>query len=1007
MKIIITSKFNQNNVLLLSVLLLILIGILAIPSQNNNQILSLSKDVGIVRIVEVMSTNISLCLNSDGVICDYVKLKNTSDTAVNLFGWGLSDSFSKMKFSFSECILQPDESIFVFLNQQQIDRSSLELYANFALSSSGESVILFKPNGEYADVVQVPAMNDNEVYVLSEGEWKVSEYSSYVNTGIVYRNGLLINEIMSKNETYAIGEETCICDYIELVNNSDSYVVLSDYALSTNMDHLQRFIFPENAVLQPGEIALVLCTDQAVSGDNIYTGAPFGLSREGESVYLYNRRQCAIQDAVTIPPLALDHSYSRDSMEWNADMKPTPGLPNTQEGLAIEDARLRARNRLDVFISEILASNLSVSLPGVKGFYDYIELYNASDYDVDLSGCFLTDDPKKPRKWMIEDMMIPSGGYRLIYCEPDNLDLSTDTVRYANFRLTSGNCSVYLYDQTGMLLDRIQAPPLPSNVSYGRSLGEMGLLYYSSPTPNTANASGFAGYSMSPAFSVSGGVYEHPVTVEIEYPADALVYYTLDGSDPDESSAVYTQPIEIDHTTTLRACAAQEELALSPVITQTYFISVYHTLPIIALTTDPDNLWNETNGMLADGSDLDRETQKRPWQNATYAKKTKNIGFIEYYDTDGVQILSQGMIFNCMGQFSLDMPQKSFSVKANSQFGNSMFDASLFDDRPYTSYAELAIRNGGQDGLYTRVLDGLQARLVEQAGSSVVTQAWKPVIVYLDGSYWGHFNLRERIGIDMIAQHEGWVEPEHIDLLEGNGTGRGNVNHGSNTDYVKLVDYAKSHDLSADPNALTYVLEQVDLDNMLDYFFFEMFFGNEDAGNIRFYRNAVSGDGKWRYVFYDLDWGLFDSSYGGPAFVLNPEGMGEHQITSNILLVRLMEAHEIRDRFLIRSGQLFQTVLTTENMISLFDQMIEEIRPEMRMHFNRWASEMYPQISADQPKNPQGAYAYWEQRVERAKNVMKKRPTIFWNMIKETFDLTEQAMIDYYGECPIMPADAI
>ena len=192
---------------------------------------------------------------------------------------------------------------------------------------------------------------------------------------------------------------------------------------------------------------------------------------------------------------------------------------------------------------------------------------------------------------------------------------------------------------------------------------------------------------------------------------------------------------------------------------------------------------------------------------------------------------------------------------------------------------------------------------------------------------------------------------------------------------------------------------------MLDYFFFEMFFGNEDSGNIRFYRNAVGGDGKWRYVLYDLDWGLFHSEYGGPAHVLNPEGMGQYHISSNIFIVRLLEVPEIRERFLTRSGQFFQTVLTTENMIALLDDMVAQIQPEMQLHFARWAGEMIPQINSEQPGNPEGAYQYWLGRIERAKNVMKKRPTIFWRMIKEYFNLSDSEITYYYGACPEMPPD--
>ena len=128
---------------------------------------------------------------------------------------------------------------------------------------------------------------------------------------------------------------------------------------------------------------------------------------------------------------------------------------------------------------------------------------------------------------------------------------------------------------------------------------------------------------------------------------------------------------------------------------------------------------------------------------------------------------------------------------------------------------------------------------------------------------------------------------------------------------------------------------------------------------------------------------------------MNENGMGRYHIQSNILLVKLMQVPEIRAQFLTRAGELFQTVFTTENMIALLDEMTAQIQPEMAMHFERWAAEMYPQLSFDQPKNPAGAYAYWQERIERAKNVMKKRPTRFYDMMQETFGLTDEEMAFY------------
>ena len=385
---------------------------------------------------------------------------------------------------------------------------------------------------------------------------------------------------------------------------------------------------------------------------------------------------------------------------------------------------------------------------------------------------------------------------------------------------------------------------------------------------------------------------------------------------------------------------------------------------------------------------------------------------MEYYDDDGVQQISQGMTFRVMGQYSLDMPQKSLYIKADGQYGKSSFDYALFEDRPYESYASFVLRNGGQDGKFTRVLDGMQAKLVDQAGSSVANQAWKPVIVYINGEYWGHYNMRERAGVKMAAQHEGWTNPDDIDMLESSGLSSSQIVQGSSKDYVKLYEKVKDGDLTKDAALLAEVEANFDIDNMFDYYIFESFFGNTDPGNIRYYRNTRSGDGKWRYLFYDLDWGLFNSSSkkngveyatGGVTYYMNPNGAGDQKIKANLFLRKLVEVPQYREKFLTRYAELFNTVLTTENMVSLFNEMILEIKPEMQMHNQRWAAEMPTQVSFDQPKNAEGGYNYWVTRCERAIRVMNRRPHFIWLDIQSYFGLSDAEMTERFGPCPVIP----
>ena len=140
-------------------------------------------------------------------------------------------------------------------------------------------------------------------------------------------------------------------------------------------------------------------------------------------------------------------------------------------------------------------------------------------------------------------------------------------------------------------------PQLYDDTSYGRTLGQAGLFYYSSPTPGAANGQGFTGYAEPPTFNVAGGLYVRPLTgenaVTINVPAGSTVRYTLDSTDPNESSPIYTEPIEIETNTVIRARTYRDGVEASQIVSETYLISVYHTMPVVCLTTDPENLTNE------------------------------------------------------------------------------------------------------------------------------------------------------------------------------------------------------------------------------------------------------------------------------------------------------------------------------------------------------------------------------------------------------------------------------
>ncbi len=982
-----------------------------------------------LKITEVMSSNRSAYPDEEGSFPDWVELTNTGDSVLDLTDYGLSDRADKITFVFPAMTLDPGERIIVFASDENRNTAGQPLHAKFKISSSGDTLYLFGSDGVAFEELEVPAMDHNMSYsYLDSGEYIITEqytpgyentqegYAAFRSSTVLETGALVINEVCASSITTLKDEDGEYPDWIELHNTSDKAIDLSNYALSDDPDKLVKWRFPQGSIIEPGGYFVVFASGKdRAAADGSWPHASFSLRADGETVILADV-QGRMLDMVTYDLLEADTSWGRDE-EGNGAFRlftqPTPGLPNTRTGEIAMDTALCLANTSGLYITEVMTGNKTIHGPNVNYYYDYIEIYNMSGQAVNLKGYGLSDNIKKPRKWQFPDITLENNSYLVIYC--DTTQTTKDGVYYfTNYNLKKSGETLVLSTPTGDILDKVVVPQLYDDISYGRTLGQAGLFYYSDPTPGTANGSGFIGFADMPSFETPGGLYERPLrgdsAVTLTVPAGSTVRYTTDGTDPTEISPLYTGPIEVETNTVIRARAFRDGVEPSQIVSQTYLISVYHTMPIVCLTTDPDNMWNEETGMFADGPNIDRENTDPAWKNATYWQKNWFGGWVEYYDEDGVQQLSQGMTFRAMGNYSLDMPQKSLYIKADGQYGVDAFNYALFDDRPFTSYASFVLRNGGQDGLYTRVIDGMQARIIDQSGSSVVAQAWKPVIVYINGEYWGHYNMRERAGYKAVAQHEGWENPDDIDMVESDGLSSSQVNHGSNSDFKALYEYAKEHDPATDPEAYEYLCSQIDVDNMIDYFIFESFFGNTDPGNIRIYRNAKSGDGKWRFLFYDSDWGFFSvtnsdgSMVGGIGFMLDEDGMGHANIVSNIFMRKLIKVPEIQDKFLTRYGELFQTVFTTEYMTNLFNEMIAEIQPEMQMHMQRWAAEVHPKISFDQPKSAEGGYSYWQSRCERMlTRIFPRRPYYIWQEAKSYFNLTDEQMTAYFGPCPANP----
>ena len=976
-----------------------------------------------LRISEVMPSNRSAVTDENGEYPDWVEIWNSADHEMNLHGIGLSDRSDSIRFLFPDMILPADGRVLVFCSNSNQTNPGMPFHAKFKLSSVGETVYLYDPNAYLIDSCKYPILGTDESWALTADGFQAVTYFSpgYENTQeghqayresiMVSGGALVISEVMADALTGLRDEDDELSDWVEIYNTTGSPVSLENYALSDNESKPLKWRFPKGASIPAHGYYVVFCSGK----DKVEaaTGVPhtnFRLSAEKETIILADSRGHVV-DRVMIDNLPEDCSFGRNE---NGGMQvfqtATPGLPNNQQGFYQMDKNLRAINKSGVYISEVMASNDSVATYPGADYTDWIELYNSGSQSVDLSGYGLSDRLTRGRKWQFpKGTLIGPGEYKVVLCDGTSVTDSSGII-HAGIKINRTACeTLVLTDPEGRILDKMILPVQRTNISYGRTTGMSGFFYYETPTPMQMNGQGFAGYAEDPSFTLNPGMYFSTTYVEINVPQGTQVYYTTDGSDPTETSTAYHgERLELNFTTVLRARAFAEDPNLqgSEIITGTYFVNAYHTLPVVSLATNPTNLWDPVNGMLADGNILKEAPGKLPFKNSTY-RAVKNSGarfpvHVEMYETDGTMILNQGAQFSLMGDYSLDMPQKSMKFRAKSLYGAKTFAAALFPDREYTEYKSFVLRNSGNDSMWTRLQDGFESRLLDAYGATVIHQAWRPVAVYLNGVYWGHMNLRERVDKYFVAQHEGlgFDQADSFDILQASGS----TKYGSNKEFKAMLKKIKAGDPAKNPEDLQYILDNVDVDNLFEYLALEMFVGNSDIGNTRFYRMR-SPDSKWRWIWYDADYGLFMSNFDSPKSYTKQKGMGQQNI-DNTIFRKLLSVPEYKDRFLRKLGDVFK-FLTTETMLKVLEPLVEEITPEMELHWARWGEENDQMVLSEVPVTVDGAYRYWEKRVERLRNVCRKRPTYLWEMVQNAFELTNAQMEEYLGEKPEMPADAV
>lgn len=902
-----------------------------------------------VRISEIMSDN-SGYANEDGLFCDWVELHNTSKKDVDISGFVLSDSVTVDKYVFPQGTVVPGNGYLVI---NCTTEETGDLIAPFGLSQLGDESVVFK-NGEgrIVDIVDCVSLNTNESLMLGNDDlWTRTKESSpgYENTqegylayleaiGVGSRK-VEISEVMSAGQTVLADGFGDFSDWVELYNISSETVNLKGWFLSDDPQKPAKWEFP-NTELLPGQRLVVYCSGR----DSYEAGelhANFSLSASGEHVVLSSPLGVAVH-SVAFGRGEAEHSFVCDgaSGEVFATDYPTPGYSNDIAGYEQFCAAQTPVGPLAIW--EVMTSNDTYLPQELGNCYDWVEIRNVSKESVLLSDYSITDDPDAPQAYVLPDKTLKPGESVAIILSGDS-QLSTKKYDHAGFALNAKQDKLLLYSNEGSLLDYVLLRKIPLGYSYGRR-ADTGGFFYMNPTPLQDNQSGYRLITQMPAASVDPGVYVQNEGLDVSFSSDGEIYYTTDGSDPSVSSLRYEGPIHIDETTVLRAMAVEDGKLHSSIYTSTFIFETGHSLPVVSLVTDPDNLWGD-NGIYKDSHDV---------------KELKRPAHISYTGQDGSFDINCEISMHGMTSL-LVQDKKSFTVRFQDNYDGPL-NYDIFEDEEITYFSSILLRADQEDVFSTYIRDNLYGNLAYEYSDSLISMRNKYIVLYLNGEYWGIYSIREHHSVEHYASHMGFPI-DSVTMVKNYAT--------AGTEMYPVHRYCDRTDFSVQEN-YEELKKILDVNSFADWIIIQAYCGNFDIyGNMRYYYSSV--DGLWRCGLVDVDLGMFrDKNFEDLKTTLH------HSVFVNALYSN----EEFQDLLAKRLAELLKGPLSDAYINAKIEEMADMVRPELAREKERWG----------------GTISQWERMITRLHNFATGRAEESVNSLCSALHFTKEEKEFYFGD---------
>lgn len=618
-----------------------------------------------------------------------------------------------------------------------------------------------------------------------------------------------------------------------------------------------------------------------------------------------------------------------------------------------------------IVINEVCSDNFSVSLG--TDICDYIELYNPTLVSVSLEGYAISDDEEDKEQYVFGDIAISPQSYLLIKLNGDYESADIDNLQ-APFRLNDQGESVVLYDDSGELLDKVEVPGLDYDTAYARTEDGSAEWTRSACTPMAGNR--ILTKNPDITFSAQSGFYDEPFYLELFSAAGDTIYYTVDGSTPNENSDLYTEPLYVhdisyrddiysdnadmsaynesvfeaksDKAFLVRAISVDAQGQCSEVVNATYFVGFdqkdgYDNISVISLVTEPEDLFGDEEGIYVVGAAYKDGVEGALTNYSNKGKEWEREVELTYFDAEHTCLFEQNCGLRIQGASKRAASQKSLTINTRYKYGSPYLEQNIFGND--TQISKISMK--GTLRYVPRAT--FPYELVKERDVTVPDSLY--TVIFINGEYWGLYEIEERYTAQYFEQHYG-IDRDNVALLKQATLEEGTMQ--DQDDYHEMLSFASSNDMSDSENYAK-ICTMMDVQSFIEFICTQTYICNMDYAsthNVYTWRSKTVGDHKyedrrWRWLLYDVDYSAGMDEYTNYDVDAWRGDMPYAEFTAadDALLRALLVNDTFKEDLVITFMDMCNTCFDKENVLPLIDEYIALLEEPMKASMERFEYE--------------------------------------------------------------------